>query len=280
MDMSGEQRINAPQEVVWAALNDPEILRKCIPGCQELEKHSDTQMTATAVIKVGPVSAKFKGSVTLSDLDPPNGYRITGEGEGGVAGFAKGAAAVKLEQDGDATVLQYTVSAQIGGKLSQLGGRLIDATARKMSDAFFKKFAEEIYAGRNGEKAAVASGSAAAPVATGPTHQAGAERRSPPASSTTYSVPTMIESRGSWVNQGLLLFIAIAMAWIVFAGTGKSVVLNAPTAFSSDLSSVIQLIVVLMIGYLLGTHQSHAKDNFMLRQLMLSLLSERRDSNK
>jgi hypothetical protein len=146
MQMTGQQRIPAPRETVWKALNDARILEACIPGCQELIKTSDTHMTATAVIKVGPVTAKFQGAVTLSDLDPPNGYRITGEGQGGVAGFAKGGAVVRLEADGDGTILHYDASVDVGGKLSQLGGRLIDATAKKLSAAFFKRFAEEIEA--------------------------------------------------------------------------------------------------------------------------------------
>ena len=117
MDMIGQQRIFASRDVVWKALNDPEILKASIPGCEELVKLSDTDMTATAVIKVGPIKTKFQGAVTLSELDPPNGYRITGEGKGGIAGFAKGGATVRLEQDGVATILHYDVSAEVGGKL-------------------------------------------------------------------------------------------------------------------------------------------------------------------
>src|SRR5688500_11164995 len=114
MDMSGNYRITAPREKVWAALNDPEILKQCIPGCEEIEKHSDTELTAKVVAKVGPVKAKFAGKVTLSDIDPPNGYTITGEGSGGAAGFGKGGAAVKLGPDGeDATLLEYTAHAQV-----------------------------------------------------------------------------------------------------------------------------------------------------------------------
>ena len=132
MDMSGSYRITAPREKVWAALNDPKILKQCIPGCEEIEKHSDTELTAKVVAKVGPVKAKFAGKVTLSDIDPPNGYTITGEGSGGAAGFGKGGAAVKLGPDGDdATLLEYTAHAQVGGKLAQIGSRLIDGTARK-----------------------------------------------------------------------------------------------------------------------------------------------------
>jgi carbon monoxide dehydrogenase subunit G len=144
MEMTGEQLIAADRQTVWNALNDPDILRRCIPGCQELVKRSDTEMTATAVIKVGPISARFEGDVTLSELDPPNGYRISGEGRGGVAGHAKGSASVQLIAQSDQTLLRYEVAAQVGGKLAQLGGRMIDATARSMSAAFFKKFAQEL----------------------------------------------------------------------------------------------------------------------------------------
>ncbi|MGY0779246.1 SRPBCC domain-containing protein [Azospirillum argentinense] len=141
MDMSGSQRITAPRDKVWAALNDPDILRQCIPGCEEVQKTSDTEFTAKVVAKVGPVSAKFSGKVTLSDLDPPNGYTITGEGSGGAAGFGKGGAKVLLEPDGEAaTVLSYTAHATVGGKLAQIGSRLVDATARKMADDFFNRF--------------------------------------------------------------------------------------------------------------------------------------------
>lgn len=144
MDMTGEYRIAAPREKVWEALNDPEILKVCIPGCEELSKDSDTELSAKVSTKVGPVSAKFTGKVTLSDINPPEGYKITGEGQGGVAGFAKGGAEVKLEEDGNETVLSYTATAQVGGKLAQIGSRLIDSTAKKMAGQFFGKFAEEI----------------------------------------------------------------------------------------------------------------------------------------
>ncbi len=145
MQMNDSQRIPASREKVWAALNDPEILKQCIPGCQSLEMTSANEMTATVVFKVGPVKATFGGKVTLSDLDPPNGYRISGEGSGGVAGFAKGGATVKLvEESPDVTVLSYEVDAQIGGKLAQLGSRLIDSTARKLAGQFFQSFGEAV----------------------------------------------------------------------------------------------------------------------------------------
>lgn len=141
MQMSDSQRIPASKEKVWAALNDPAILKQCIPGCEALEMSSPTEMTATVVFRVGPVKATFGGKVTLSDFDPPNSYRISGEGSGGVAGFAKGGATVRLEADGpDATVLHYDVDAQIGGKLAQLGSRLIDSTAKKLAGQFFASF--------------------------------------------------------------------------------------------------------------------------------------------
>lgn len=141
MQMNDSQTIPASREAVWAALNDPEILKQCIPGCQTLEMTSPTEMTAKVVIKIGPVKANFGGKVTLSELDAPNGYKISGEGSGGVAGFAKGGAAIRLEAIGDSeTVLHYEVESQIGGKLAQLGGRLIDSTAKKLANEFFSKF--------------------------------------------------------------------------------------------------------------------------------------------
>ena len=140
MDMNGSQRIEASREKVYAALNDVDVLKQCIPGCESIEKTSDSEMNAKVTLRVGPVKASFTGKVILSDFDPPNGYKIAGEGTGGMAGFAKGSAAVKLEADGDATILHYTVKADVGGKLAQLGGRLIDATATKLAGEFFEKF--------------------------------------------------------------------------------------------------------------------------------------------
>ena len=140
MELTGEYRIGAGRNEVWEALNDPAVLKDCIPGCQELEKTSDTEMSAVVVSKVGPVKATFKGSVKLENLNPPESYSINGEGKGGVAGFAKGGADVKLVEDGDGTILNYTAKAQVGGKLAQLGSRLINSTAKKMADEFFGKF--------------------------------------------------------------------------------------------------------------------------------------------
>ncbi len=145
MDMTGERRIPAPRSMVWDALNDPEVLRTCIPGCERLEATSEHDMEATAAMKIGPIAARFSGKVHLSDIDKPNGYTIGGEGQGGVAGFAKGGAKVRLAEDGaEATLLTYDVKAQVGGKIAQLGARLIDSTAKSMADKFFNNFTREM----------------------------------------------------------------------------------------------------------------------------------------
>ena len=142
MDLTGEYRIAASREQVWAALNDPKILKASIPGCSALEAVGGDSFAATVTAKVGPVKAKFQGQVTLSDMDPPNGYTIQGEGKGGAAGFAKGGAKVTLVEDGDGTLLQYEINANVGGKLAQIGSRLIDGTAKKLAGEFFTAFAE------------------------------------------------------------------------------------------------------------------------------------------
>lgn len=149
MQMIDSQRIPASKTAVWAALNDPDILRQCIPGCQALEMTAANEMSATVVIKIGPIKATFGGKVSLSDIDPPNSYRISGEGSGGIAGFAKGGASVRLEEeDPEVTTLHYQVDAQIGGKLAQLGARLIDATSKKLAGAFFENLAAVIAPGK------------------------------------------------------------------------------------------------------------------------------------
>lgn len=165
MNLSGEYRLPLPRETVWAGLNDPEILKQCIPGCDELVKNSDTELSAKVGLKIGPMTAKFTGKVTLSDLDPPNGYKIAGEGQGGVAGFGKGSAVVTLEDDGSGgTILRYTADSQVGGKMAQLGSRLIDATAKKLADEFFGKFAETVAAPASADAAPAPAQSAEAPV--------------------------------------------------------------------------------------------------------------------
>ncbi len=163
MDMTGEYRIAAPRETVWKALNDPDVLKQCIPGCESVDKTSDTEFTARVTSAIGPVKAKFTGRVKLSDIDPPHGYTISGEGQGGAAGFAKGGAKVSLVPDGDGTVLSYQVNATVGGKLAQIGSRLIDGVARKMAEEFFNRFAALL-----APKEAAAGETAAAAPSTAP----------------------------------------------------------------------------------------------------------------
>jgi len=146
MTMTGEVQLAAPRQTVWEKLNDPEVLKATIPGCESLEKTSDTSFQAVAVTKIGPVKAKWKGKVNLTDLDPPNGYKISGEGDGGIAGFAKGGASVNLTEKDGGTLLTYNVDAQIGGKLAQLGQRLVNGAAKKLADDFFTKFAAAVKA--------------------------------------------------------------------------------------------------------------------------------------
>ena len=146
MEMTGERQIPAPREKVWASLNDPAVLKASIPGCESLERVADDELRAIAAVKIGPIAARFTGKVQLSDLDPPQSYRISGEGQGGVAGFAKGGATVRLTEEGAFTLLTYAVQAQVGGKIAQLGARLIDASAKQMADAFFDRFVAEVAA--------------------------------------------------------------------------------------------------------------------------------------
>ena len=196
MDMNGEALIAAPRERVYEALNDPEILKLSIPGCEEIEKVSDTELSAKVVAKVGPVKAKFNGHVTLSDLNPPESYTITGEGKGGAAGFAKGSAKVNLKPDGAATIMRYEVKAQVGGKLAQLGGRLIDGTAKKMADQFFANFSE-IVAGVP-EEEALALATASELPATAQAEAAGPKRT-------------------KWIVIGAIVAILAAMAAVLIA---------------------------------------------------------------
>jgi carbon monoxide dehydrogenase subunit G len=200
MDFSGEYRIPAPRQKVWEALNDPAILQQAIPGCESLEKTSDNELKASVRMRVGPVSAKFGGKVTLSDFDPPNSYRISGEGQGGAAGFAKGGAVVKLAEDGTDTVLTYTADAQVGGKIAQVGARLIEGTAKKLADEFFSKFAELV-----GTPPAPAPQSVGAAAVTPPPEPAAAPPALPPTSA----------SRG--LNHWLIIgagAVVLIIAWL------------------------------------------------------------------
>ncbi|MGE4221671.1 MAG: carbon monoxide dehydrogenase subunit G [Alphaproteobacteria bacterium] len=143
--IEGQERIDAPIGRVWEALNDPEMLKQCIPGCQSLEKTADDTMAATVVLKIGPIKATFQGAVTLSNLNPPHSYTISGEGKGGIAGFAKGGADVRLAEDGpNVTVLTYAAKADVGGKIAQLGSRLITSTSKKLAGEFFSTFNDKV----------------------------------------------------------------------------------------------------------------------------------------
>ncbi|MFO1074624.1 MAG: carbon monoxide dehydrogenase subunit G [Geminicoccaceae bacterium] len=163
MDMTGEYRIPAPRQRVWEALNDPETLKAAIPGCEELHKLGDNELEARVKAKVGPVSATFTGKVTLSELNPPESYKISGEGKGGAAGFAKGGADVALTEDGEATLLRYSAKADVGGKLAQIGSRLIQGSAKKMADDFFGRFTALV-----GERYAAERAAAPAPMPAAP----------------------------------------------------------------------------------------------------------------
>jgi carbon monoxide dehydrogenase subunit G len=144
MEMTGEQLVPAPQQVVWDALNDPQMLKACVPGCESIDPTGDNEYQVLMVARVGPVSAKFKGKLTLSDIKPPDAYSISFEGQGGAAGFAKGGANVRLSPDGGGTKLAYDVKASVGGKLAQIGSRLVDAAAKKVADDFFRNFNEKV----------------------------------------------------------------------------------------------------------------------------------------
>jgi len=187
MELTGEYLIPAPREAVWAALNDADVLRRALPGVETLDQVSDTEFTATVSVKVGPVKARFTGRVELGDLDPPNGYTISGEGQGGVAGFARGKAQVSLEEEDGQTRLRYSADAQVGGKLAQVGSRLIAGTARRMADAFFSAFAAEVVA-QAGEAPPAEAGEAPAEAPRG--------------------IPAAI-----WV--GGLIILALVLLWLV-----------------------------------------------------------------
>lgn len=166
MDMTGERRIPAPRQRVWDALNDPEMLRAAIPGCESVTRTAEDAFEAKLALKIGPMAAKFGAKVRLENIDAPASYTITGEGNGGAMGFAKGGADVALEEVGpEETLLRYSVKAQVGGKMAQLGARLIDSTAKQMSDQFFDRFAAALTPPAPAEEAAPAAQAAPAPAA-------------------------------------------------------------------------------------------------------------------
>ncbi len=191
MDLSGEYKIPARRESVWLALNDPAILQQCIAGCENLEKISENEFTAKVTAKVGPVKATFSGKVVLSDIDEPNGYTISGEGQGGVAGFAKGSAQVRLAEDGDGTILTYEAKADVGGKLASIGSRLVAGVAKKTADDFFGKFSEIV-----GETAAEQASQIVS-------EEAGGQ----PAAADNSSLPAIVWVSGLIFAVGVLIFI-------------------------------------------------------------------------
>ena len=233
MDMTGEYRISAPRQRVWEALNDPETLKAAIPGCEELTKLSDHELEARVRAKVGPVSATFTGKVTLNDLNPPASYRIAGEGKGGAAGYAKGGADVNLVEDGDGTLLRYQAKADVGGKLAQIGSRLIQGTAKKMADDFFGKFSAivaERYAAESPappppvppapETAPAAAGMAAAttgvlsPPPAAPRQVAFQPERPPPVTAPKVPLPTAKSGQPWYVWLIGAIILVIVLFWL------------------------------------------------------------------
>jgi carbon monoxide dehydrogenase subunit G len=214
MELTGEQLIPAPRQAVWDAINDPEILRQCITGCESVTKTSETDFEAAVLVKVGPVKARFKGKVTLSDLDPPSSCTISGEAQGGVAaGFGKGSAKVQLaEADSGATRLTYSVNAQVGGKLAQIGARLIDGVAAKMAEDFFAKF-NQIVGGPGAAADAAKELAAAEPIAASSAldaqPKAGASAAAQPSVPVTGGIPSWL-----WIT-GLIVIVCAATVLIL-----------------------------------------------------------------
>jgi len=194
MEMSGEERVPATQAETWAALNDPEMLKACVPGCESIERVSDEEYQVLMVARIGPVSAKFKGKLTLSDLNPPQSYSIAFEGQGGAAGFGKGAAQVQLSPEGEGTLLRYQVKASVGGKLAQIGSRLVDAAARKISQDFFAAFNEKVGAQHAGRETAHAADE----------HHPAPVQRDP-------DLPTVSNASLAFLAAGVLVVVAVAL---------------------------------------------------------------------
>lgn len=198
MEMSGEELISAPKEQVWAALNDPEVLRQAIPSCQSVDKTDDTSFAATVKVKIGPVKATFKGQVTLSNIDAPNGYTITGEGKGGAAGFGKGGADISLSDTDGGTLLSYNVKASVGGKMAQIGSRLIDSTAKKLAGDFFKNFNELVSVSEPEETPTIAESTPA------------------PAEPASEKEASQGPTKASWMKPSILIPVAICAAAVLY----------------------------------------------------------------
>lgn len=235
MQMTGQQRIAASRQKVWEALNDPDVLRRCIPGCQSLEKEADDRLKATVEVKIGPIGARFNGAVTLSDLDPPNGYTITGEGQGGTVGFAKGGAKVRLADDAGGTLLSYEVDAQVGGRLAQLGGPIIDATAKQLAGKFFEQFGQ-IVGGAAQPQAAAPAGASAAAASTASAALAGSAAPAPAAQ----GLPV------AWI---LAVCVAALVGYLVGHGHGQGV---AGTSDWMGLAIGLLVVIVAYAGFEFG----------------------------
>ncbi|PHQ70454.1 MAG: carbon monoxide dehydrogenase [Sneathiella sp.] len=206
MQMSGEELISASREEVWAALNNPDLLQQAIPGCQAVEKTSDTTFAATVKVKIGPVKATFKGNVSLSNIDAPNGYTITGEGKGGAAGFGKGGADITLTDADNGTLLSYEVTASVGGKMAQIGSRLIDGTARKLASEFFATFNELVSAGSapSSDEPSTVSDISPSPAEDEPT-----------------TAPTEDEPSPGWKHPSILIPMGVIAAVILYYLAGR-----------------------------------------------------------
>lgn len=215
MEMSGEELINAPRTAVWEALNDPETLRQAIPGCEEVTKEGDDSFAAKVKVKVGPVKATFKGQVTLSNIDAPNGYTITGEGKGGAAGFGKGGADIKLEDADGGTLLTYTATASVGGKMAQIGSRLIDSTAKKLAAEFFSKFNELVSEPAADETEQPVIEDPATEEAAEPTSTEAAPSEAAASSAESVSA-SQEDDKPSWMRPSVLVPLAIVGVIVVY----------------------------------------------------------------
>lgn len=238
MKLTGEQKIAASRQQVWERLNDPEVLKQCIPGCQSLEKTSDERFNAVVAIKIGPIGARFVGAVTLSELNPPNSYVITGEGQAGPAGFAKGSAHVRLADDPEGTLLSYEVDADVGGRMAQLGGAIIDATAKQLANSFFTRFRDVVApptdstsAGAAPSAAGGAAASAARPAAQAPVEGGGA-------SMTPWLVSVFIAAVAGFLLGGSQVFAPTAFA-ALWAGVIIAAVAAAAFEFGRRSASPI-----------------------------------------
>ncbi|MGD9951113.1 MAG: carbon monoxide dehydrogenase subunit G [Burkholderiales bacterium] len=196
--MSGEERISASQAETWAALNDPEILKACIPGCESIERVAENEYQVLMVARVGPVSAKFKGKLALSDIKPPDSYSLAFEGQGGAAGFGKGSAQVRLSPDGDATLLRYEAKASVGGKLAQIGSRLVDAAAKKVSQDFFAAFNEKVGAMHGGGSSA-------------PAHEEAHDEHAPAPVPRDPDLPSVSNASLAFLAAGALIVVLVAL---------------------------------------------------------------------